>query len=152
MISNGAPAVGSAGYLVGADMIPSQLRHVGFDGQTEVGFDAGTGNFVSGSPIVAEGGVAYWVSRTGTLFVTDEGLSALRWSAPLGTGGSVVASPNFDCNRSGAGGVLYLATTNGRLTSILVDSSRLAATDWPKWQHDSQNSGNADFPLNAGCP
>jgi len=85
------------------------------------------------------------------LIVTDEALTVVRWSALLGAV-STVGSPNFDCNRTGPGGVLYVASTNRHLQAILVDSPRLAATDWPKWQHDSQNSGNPDFPLNAGCP
>lgn len=38
------------------------------------------------------------------------------------------------------------------LISVLVDAPKLSTTaEWPKWQHDAQNSGNPDFPRNAGC-
>ena len=147
----GVPAVGTLGYFHGFNTAPKQLKRVAFDGASEsVMNDGGTLSYVQTSPIVAEGGVVYWVSGDGTLQVTDEQPS-LQWQASLGIN-NVTASPNFDCNRSGGGGILYVPSTTGHVQSIVVDSSRLANTSWPKWQHDAQNSGNADFPLNAGCP
>jgi len=146
----GVPAAGTAGYFHGSDTTPTQLRRVEFTGMNEVVLDAGTAGFVQTSPIVTEGGLVYWVGGDGTLLVTDEQLGSVLWSAGLGAG-QVSGSPNLDCNRSGAGGVLYVPFSNGLLRSVLVDSRRLAG-EWPKWQHDSQNSGNADWPLNLGCP
>jgi hypothetical protein len=147
----GAPAVGTQGYFHGFNTNPAQFKRVAFDGQSDVTLDAGGISYVSTSPVIGSGGLVYWVTRAGTLFVTDESLGSVLWSAGLGES-QVVGSPNLDCNRSGPGGVLYVAATNGHLQSILVDSPKLAGTDWPKWQHDAQNSGNPDFPLNAGCP
>jgi hypothetical protein len=147
----GAPAAGTQGYFHGFNTNPAQFKRVAFDGQSDVTLDAGGISYVSTSPVIGSGGLVYWVTRAGTLFVTDESLGSILWSAGLGAS-QVVGSPNLDCNRSGPGGVLYVAATNGHLQSILVDSPKLAGTDWPKWQHDAQNSGNPDFPLNAGCP
>ena len=45
---------------------------------------------------------------------------------------------------------------NGTLASVIVDSHRLNLTaEWPKYQRDAYNSGNATSAgelLNPGCP
>ncbi len=98
------------------------------------------------------------MQTNGTLSVLDSNVTKL-WSATGFGVNNVVASPNLDCNRKSSAlmqsgpGVLYLAVPTGHLIAVLVDSPKLSTTaEWPKWQHDAQNSGNPDFPRNAGCP
>ena len=153
----GTPAVGSNGLFHGFNLLPlPELRRVPFDGGTPFALALGAAAFVQSSPLVGAGdagNLVYWVTKPGALYVTDESL-AMKWTTSALVTGPVVASPSLDCNRTRAGGpgVLYIASTDGNLYSVLVDSPKLASTDWPKWQHDAQNSGNPDFPLNAGCP
>ena len=117
--------------------------------------------------LLAEGDLIYTVTEAGQLFVHDVsnpgGPPVALWNAPLGigSGGFVYASPALDCNRPLAGGpgiagkpgVLYVASTAGVVTAIIVDSPKLdTSAEWPKFQHDATNSGNPAFPLNPGCP
>lgn len=119
--------------------------------------------FVSSAPVLGEGGLGYAAGTDGQLTVWHRGTFAPAWAAPIpNASGGVVASPNLDCNRlhpaPGRPGVLYVAALDGTLTAILVDSPRLDATaDWPKYQRDAANTGNATLPaarvtFNPGCP
>jgi hypothetical protein len=72
--------------------------------------------------------------------------------------GNVVASPTLDCNRirgksTPSSGTLYIATSNGYLVALIVDSHGLDPTAaWPKYQHDASNTGNStNTQLNPGC-
>jgi hypothetical protein len=51
----------------------------------------------------------------------------------------------IDCNRvSGRGGVMYVVANGGNLWAELIRSPGIATdADWPKWQRDPANSGNA---------
>lgn len=101
----------------------------------------------------------YAVTSAGRLIAHENGAT---WHAPLFTDGTgtVIASPNLDCNRlqseAGRPGVLYVIKDNARLIAVLVDAPKLSTTSpWPKYQKDAANSGNTDtglFPRNPGCP
>ncbi len=115
------------------------------------------------SPVIGTGLRAYLVNRAGELFVYDgasasSGIANLAgtWRAPLFTSpAQVVAHPTLDCNRTAAGrpGTLYVVSLDGRVTAVIVDSTRLdPSTPWPKWQRTAGNSGNTAFELNPGCP
>ena len=66
---------------------------------------------------------------------------------------------NLDCSRSSDGGVmsgmpgvLYAASQDGKVFAILVDSTGLdPSAPWPKYQHDSRNTGNPGTPITV-CP
>ena len=69
------------------------------------------------------------------------------------------ASPALDCSRGFDGtaisaphGVLYVPSIDGKLYAFVVDSRGLdGSAPWPKYQHDSRNTGNPDTPLSS-CP
>jgi hypothetical protein len=89
--------------------------------------------------------------------------SALSFGSVFDGGPQAVrAHPTLDCNRrmgaaTSTTGILYIASSSGRLSAIIVDSPKLldATGAWPKYQRTASNSGNtnnAAFPLNPGCP
>ncbi len=111
-----------------------------------------TGSVVA-SPVLTQnaGGFAdriFVVNTSGTLASMKLTDAATEWSGSTGLN-SVSASPAFDCNRlastaaKAATGILYIASGNGKLASIIVDSPKLdIAAKWPKYQRDAFNSGN----------
>jgi hypothetical protein len=121
---------------------------------------------VLGEPRGGAPGLGYAVDTSGRIIVFPLGgtaASPANWGAAFMVPAQTVrAHPNLDCNRrSGAAtsttGILYVASTSGRLAAIVVDSPRLLTTAgaWPKYQRTASNSGNtnnAAFPLNPGCP
>ena len=53
---------------------------------------------------------------------------------------------------SGVPGVLYAATTSGKVFAVIVDSPGLdPAAPWPRYQHDARNTGNPATPI-TNCP
>ncbi len=83
--------------------------------------------------------------------------TAIEWAGATGLT-SVSASPAFDCNRlastpaKAATGILYVASGDGKLASIIVDSPKLDIwAKWPKYQRDAFNSGNTFLTFD-NCP
>lgn len=122
---------------------------------------AGSG-FARTSPVLGSNGLGYFVDSDGgiTTFSTAAWSTTPIWTGRVPGVGEVIASPSLDCLRTGSGvglvsslGVLYVASTNGSLTAVLVDSPRLDDTaDWPKYQRDTYNTGNAAVTPNSTCP
>jgi hypothetical protein len=126
-----------------------------------------TASFATSTPVsafpVAGDTELYTLASDGTLYASGYTPSASTWSTPLGAA-NTFASPTLDCSRPPTGGPgiltrpgsLYLPLGNGNLVSVIVDSRRLDATaEWPKYQRDAYNSGNANSVgelLNPGCP
>ncbi|MBE7499155.1 MAG: PQQ-binding-like beta-propeller repeat protein [Verrucomicrobiales bacterium] len=82
------------------------------------------------------------IGADGTVYVGSRGLHALdaatgeqRWSFWLDTG-----SP--EALTLGAGGTVYVGWSDGKVTA-LHGSSGLAASPWPKFHRDAQNTGRA---------
>jgi hypothetical protein len=81
---------------------------------------------------------------------------APEWRFPLPA--AVNASLSIDCARNtpvATGlGVLYVASSNGQLYSIIVDSHGINTNaPWPKYQHDPRNTGNSSVNLSEFvCP
>lgn len=123
---------------------------------TQTGIDSlatAVGSPLTGSPLLGDDDRIYTATNAGIVRAHGAQNLAAEWAAVLGD--NVRASPALDCNRRRADGpgVLYVATTGGKLHAILVDAKKLSpSAAWPKYQHDSANSGNPDWPLNAGCP
>ena len=113
------------------------------------------------SPVYGDASELYAVTKAGRLHVfgvTAAGGITHKWQASLTGTGDVVAHPTLDCNRtrSMAPGVLYTVSSGGMVSAIVVDSRKLGASPWPKWQRTAGNAGSlgaapADFPLNPGC-
>jgi hypothetical protein len=111
---------------------------------------ASTSAQITAAPVLGDGEWLYTADSTGTLQAWGRADLTTRWSKQLS--GNVSASPNLACG-VGAGhpGTLYVATEGGKLYSIVVDSHGLdASTPWPKYQHDTRNTGNPSTPLT--CP
>ena len=158
LLSTPGPAVVRAFAGVGGST-PGLMRF----GQTANAGPATTG-IASSAPVLGMNQLGYIVDTLGQLvvFKTDNTFSAgPEWQADLGLL-SVVAAPSLDCVRAGttgidAGvGVLYVASSSGTVTAILVDSPKLntAVDGWPRYQRTAGNAGNTDpsFGLNPGCP
>ena len=124
------------------------------------------------SPVLAKArpgqsaGLGYAVNTSGSLIVfPQDGTtnSGSDWGTIFSSGSpAVVAHPTLDCNRrAGAAtsttGVLYVASSTGKVVAVVVDSPGLLDTpgSWPKYQRTAGNAGNTDaarFSLNPGCP
>lgn len=108
-------------------------------------------------------GMGYALTDSGGVlaFALDAN-SAVAWGNAFASSVSVYAHSTLDCNRRpGAAttttGILYVATSSGRVAAIIVDSPKLLDTAgaWPKFQRTAANAGNTDntrFPFNPGCP
>ncbi|MBX7113640.1 MAG: hypothetical protein K1X64_04835 [Myxococcaceae bacterium] len=108
---------------------------------------------LTSAPVLGSDGLLYFVTSGGVMAVVDAETLAPVWSGKIAD--VVDASPTLDCNRirPNGPGSFYVATSDGKLMAILVDARKLKPdAAWPKYQHDSANSGNPDWPLNPGCP
>nr|AYM53322.1 cell surface protein [Cystobacter fuscus] len=112
---------------------------------------------IKGAPVWGAGGYVYTASSTSGVIQARRPLDHIEWQFDAES--PIEASMNLDCSRaadggvlSGMPGVLYAASQDGRVFAIVVDSPGLDSTaPWPKYQHDSRNTGNPDTPLTS-CP
>jgi hypothetical protein len=120
----------------------------------------GTEGVVQAAPVLGQGGWVYLATRNGRLVARrTDALSDTAWLVEgLGT---IEGSPTIDCGRgeggaavSGAPGVLYVPSNNGKLYAFHVDSRGLdTSAAWPKFQRDPRNSGRGETSLAAfACP
>ncbi|WP_257453502.1 hypothetical protein [Archangium lipolyticum] len=120
-------------------------------------FPAGAGAFKS-APILGRDGALYAVGTegtTGTVGAWSSDTLTNIWTLPGGVGLNAL-SPAMDCARdvSGVGraeqvGVLYVPA-GGKLYAFVVDSRGLDPdAPWPKYQHDSRNTGNPNTPISS---
>lgn len=162
LLPQGGPP--AAFIYAGVDGSPSTIDRFQLNQSTSTPGPQTTG-FASAAPVLGANSLGYAVAGDGqlTVFSTLNFASSGGWRAGLPTSG-IAASPTLDCVRNAAGvgiagarvGVLYVASTNGTVTAILVDSPKLdtATSGWPKYQRTAGNAGNTDtsFGLNPGCP
>jgi outer membrane protein assembly factor BamB len=112
---------------------------------------------IRATPVVGVNGNVYTVTTNGTVRVWSADTLSPRWTLSPGLG-TVDASPTLDCPRdasgalvSGSHGVLYVPVV-GMLYAFVVDSRGLdTSAPWPKYQHDSRNTGNPASPITS-CP
>lgn len=111
-----------------------------------------------GAPAIGHGGVLYAATEgTGSVGEWSTDTFSNRWTLASGIGSTSI-SPALDCARDGAGtaraenlGVLYVPA-GGKLYAFVVDSRGLdTSAPWPKYQHDSRNTGNPATPISS-CP
>lgn len=151
-----SPVIGLGSVLV-AGTADSRLR------QVAIGAGAGvatpTDGPILGAVALGEGGYVYGVTQAGTVGAWKDDLG-LRWDL-AGLGMDVQASPTLDCARDSTGarvagrpGVLYVASSNGKLYAFIVDSRGIdVSAPWPKYQHDPRNTGNSTTSLSEfSCP
>jgi len=112
---------------------------------------------IRATPVVGANGNVYTVTTNGTVRTWIADTLSPRWTLSPGLG-TVEASPTLDCPRDASGalvagdhGVLYVPA-GGKLYAFVVDSRGLdTSAPWPKYQHDSRNTGNPATPITS-CP
>ncbi|WP_075207704.1 PQQ-binding-like beta-propeller repeat protein [Archangium violaceum] len=112
---------------------------------------------IRAAPVVGANGNVYTATTNGTVRALLADTLTQRWTITPGLG-TVEASPTLDCPRDASGalvagnhGVLYVPA-GGKLYAFVVDSRGLdTSAPWPKYQHDSRNTGNPATPI-TGCP
>jgi hypothetical protein len=119
---------------------------------------------VFASPVIGNSRV-FAVSQSGEV-VSHSSTNNFEWAIPLATPSfpsvnNVTASPTLARNKLNSTqggaftGILYVASGNGILTSLIVDDTHTNCSAlWPKWQKDIFNSGNSSFTVADGgvCP
>jgi outer membrane protein assembly factor BamB len=86
------------------------------------------------SPVLGSDGTIYTMAETRLLALSDKG--HILWDLPLQ--GTAVGSPALAPD-----GTLYIAMAEGTLYAVQTASHGLLQSAWPKFQHDSLNSGRA---------
>nr|AYM53412.1 cell surface protein [Melittangium lichenicola] len=112
---------------------------------------------IKGAPVWGTGGHVYTASSTTGVIEARRPLETVEWQ--FDTESSIEASMNLDCSRSSDGGVrsgvpgvLYATSQDGKIFALIVDSPGLdPSAPWPKYQHDSRNTGNPETPITS-CP
>jgi hypothetical protein len=119
---------------------------------------------VFASPVIGNSRV-FAVSQSGEV-ISYSSTNNFEWAIPLATPSfpsvnNVTASPTLARNKLNSTqggpftGILYVASGNGILTSLIVDDTHTNCSAlWPKWQKDIFNSGNSSFTVADGgvCP
>ncbi|HEX5752751.1 MAG TPA: hypothetical protein VFZ09_41485 [Archangium sp.] len=140
----------------GQETASSQGRLVQYDlTSTRVGtFVPNTGVFQS-APVLGIGNLLYTLSTAGEVGAWSTPNLSSKWG--LSALGATSASLTLDCARDSGGtpksgpGVLYVPA-GGKLYAFVVDSRGLdTSAPWPKYQHDSRNTGNPATPITS-CP
>jgi hypothetical protein len=112
---------------------------------------------IKGAPVWGAGGYVYTASSTSGLIQARRPLESVEWQFDAES--PIEASMNLDCSRTADGGVmpglpgvLYAAGQDGKVFALIVDSPGLdPSAPWPKYQHDSRNTGNPETPVTS-CP
>lgn len=161
VVDSSTAFVGDATELVRFN--PSSL------GAPPVQLASGPNVVVRTSPVLGKAGprqtvgMGYAVTESGGLWAFRlDANSAVLWGDVFLGSDFVYGHPNLDCNRrTGAAttttGILYLASSWGRVAAIIVDSPKLLDSPgaWPRFQRTAANAGNTDnarFAFNPGCP
>ncbi len=131
---NSSPAIGEDGTIyVGSD--DNHLYALNpADGSVKWSYE--TGGFVRVSPAVGANGTVYFGSVDGYIYaVRSDG--TLKWRYET-AGPVITSSPAI-----GADGTIYCGSTDHYIYALSSDSQGLASSPWPKFRHDSQNTGRA---------
>jgi outer membrane protein assembly factor BamB len=86
------------------------------------------------APTIGDDGTIYVLSEQTAYAFSPDGTLQWQTSLPGPAGGSPSLGPD---------GLLYVATLDGQVCALQTASRGLAQKGWPKYQHDSANSGRA---------
>jgi len=129
---NSSPAIGEDGTIyIGSD----DNYLYAFTPAGTLKWQYETGWFVRSSPAVGADGTIYFGSVDGYIYALRAD-GTLKWRYE--TGDAVSSSPAL-----GAGGTIYCGSTDHYIYALSSDSPGLAASPWPKFCHDKQNTGRA---------
>ncbi len=84
------------------------------------------------APIIGTDGMIYILAERMVIALSDQG--KIVWQLPLQ--GDTIGSPELASD-----GTLYVATAEGTIFAVQTESHGLMQSSWPKYQHDSSNSG-----------
>jgi outer membrane protein assembly factor BamB len=87
------------------------------------------------APVLGSDGTIYMLSEQKLIALSPEGKTLWELPLPGAFGGSPALSPN---------GTLYAATFQGTVYAVQTASRGLMQSAWPRYQHDSSNSGRSD--------
>jgi len=133
-----SPAIGSDGTIyVGSD--DNYLYALNPDRTIKWRFK--TGSWIRSSPAIGSDGTIYVGSHDDYLYAINPD-GTLKWQ--FQTGGNVISSPAI-----GSDGTIYVGSNDGNLYALISESQGLANSPWPKFHHDSQNTGNVNSALTA---
>ncbi|MBN1207716.1 MAG: hypothetical protein JXB05_22820 [Myxococcaceae bacterium] len=113
---------------------------------------------IKAAPVLGRNDLLYTVATDGEVSARAADSLAQVWNVALSGVSNLDVSPTLDCNRDNVGdpvaqsplGVLYVAAGSS-VHSFIVDSPGLEPAPWPKYQHDSRNTGNPATPI-TNCP
>jgi hypothetical protein len=163
----GIPSSGSTptiGQSTVHSMIERTLNRATLGGSTlqvPAGFQGGVQEPAFNSSLLGgteSTGHVYAVTVSGKVAIQSRATGVESSLSVPGPVSLVVASPTLarnTLNPNSETGILYVASTGGQLTAIIVDDAYTDCTvPWPKWQKDIFNSGNSTFNVAAGgsCP
>jgi hypothetical protein len=145
--------VAGGGELIAIDLLATQSRASA----------PNAGSFV-GAPVLGASNTFYTAATSGPspgigeVSAWSTGSLNMVWKLNDSVG-RAEASPSLDCSRNLDGtaasvphGVLYVPSIDGKLYAFVVDSRGLdTSAPWPKYQHDSRNTGNPATPITS-CP
>ncbi len=100
------------------------------------------GGDVASTPAIGADGVVYSVVDR-TVFALDK-QGRTQWTL------DIVSPATYSSPAMGCDGALYVGDAAGRLYAVVSDSPGLANDGWPRFRHDSKNSGNVATSLT--CP
>jgi outer membrane protein assembly factor BamB len=128
----GSPAIDRAGtiYLATRDRGLFALQPDG-----TLAWRITTRGYATTSPTLASDGTIYF-GVDSNLLVAARPDGTQKWEFP--TKGDVSPSPAISPD-----GTIYAVTGYGRVYALVDSGAGLMQSSWPKWQHDSRNSGQA---------
>jgi outer membrane protein assembly factor BamB len=139
---NSSPAIGADGiiYVGGSGLNHNKVYALQDDvtqGTQKWAFD--TDYYTMACPAVGADGIVYAVSNGGTVYAINPGDGSEKWHCSV-FGSDVDSGPAIV-----ADGTIYASFSAGEasgLHAIYGDSPGLAATHWPKFHHDLNNTGS----------
>ncbi len=98
----------------------------------------GATRWIRSTPAVGADGTIYFCDLNGWVYALRSD-GTLRWSYQTGGGSdAILSSPAITSD-----GIIYVGSRDHKLYALKGDSPGLAASAWPKFSHDNQNTGCA---------
>jgi len=134
------PVIGPDGTVYVASNRTGKIWALDENGNQKWEFN--TGSPIRSTPAIGDNGCIYFGNDNGTVYALDsEG--NLKWKLELGS--RIFSSPVISRD-----GILYLAGWDDLLYAIQTSAGGLAASPWPAYQHDNQNTGRSNIAADLG--